>query len=323
MNEIEYFLNKYKLTNSEKEFYNYCCCRNKKYKKTEKPFETVSLLFSKMIPYQFQGIEDYSVSFDESATDLINEVFIDNVTDGTLIISSNSEHPNINFILDEFKKQNEVCKIISYNHIDISDELISKIQKAKNVFVYCIGTTCSSGYQIPNVIFKKIKDLCETYNKECIIALDSIQELFLSPRDYSIFDYIFGTGHVYAPDFNMGFCLSKKPHFNYYYDNIMDLHELIKIYLNRSELIRTFSDLIKNHFEYLVGSEYQLQSGASYLVSIGDSNGKLKAFMKETEKRSSNDMFNISFRCSDCLYKPEETLKRIKKLDKFFKIKGY
>lgn len=329
---IDYFLSKYGLTEKELSFYKAAYENNQYIECSMESIEqslsqplfkeeiSIDKLFLDLIPYQFSGIENYKIGFGQCATDLIKDVFKKHCSDDTLIITSNMEHPNVNKWLKEYKN---VYKIISTNHIMISDELISKIKSSKNIFVYCIGTTCSNGFIVPNSIFKKLKNLFETYNKEYIFALDTIQELFLTPRDYSMFDYIFGTGHVYAPDFNMGFCLSRQKQIGTLYENIFDLYKLIQIYLKRESFIRMFNQIIKDHFDYLVGTSIQIQSGSFHLISIGDTVGTLKPLIKENEITSSLGHYNISFRCSDCLYKPDETKKLIRNIDKLLSVMGF
>ena len=74
------------------------------------------------------------------------------------------------------------------------------------------------------------------------IVIDDVHGLFVSPRDYSIFDYVIGTAHALIRPYDMGLLISKdgkygEKNYNWFNDYMIRL----KIILKRMNKMRLFS----------------------------------------------------------------------------------
>lgn len=163
-------------------------------------FHTKEKYFS-LIPYN-SSIKDYHLTFDNTATDIISQLFKKYVHNNTLIITSDSEHPNVQHII---KQYNNVLKIKLYKN-NIDDVLGIDFQQYNNIFVYIIGTEISTGKFVQQYIFEQLKRYLP---ERTIFVLDACQELFFVERDYSLFDYVIGTSHSLLMQYNAGICISK------------------------------------------------------------------------------------------------------------------
>lgn len=151
--------------------------------------------------------EDYTIECYDRATTAIQGLLRENIDNDTLLVCTNKEHPALTSILHEFKNvyvMNYDTEIISENLVFIKNE----IKKYKKVVIYCIGTT-AEGFITPNYFLCQLKEFLENNNVEHLLILDDCQGMFFVPRDYSIFDHIIYTCHVYLRDFDMGIVLSK------------------------------------------------------------------------------------------------------------------
>jgi cysteine sulfinate desulfinase/cysteine desulfurase-like protein len=146
------------------------------------------------------------VSFDESATKIIDRLFTQYVNDDTLVITSSSEHPSVYNNLQKCKHVLKLFSVCGYNStVHLEDEM----KKFKNVFVYVIGLSSGDNFYCSNEWFSRLKSALLAMGKSHIFTIDAVQELFLLPRDYSMFDYVIGTAHAIIPSYDIGMVMSK------------------------------------------------------------------------------------------------------------------
>ena len=100
----------------------------------------------------------------------------------------------------------KLFSVCGYNSaVHLEDEM----KKFKNVFVYVIGLSSGDNFYCSNEWFSRLKSVLLAMGKPHIFTIDAVQELFLLPRDYSMFDYVIGTAHAIVPQYDVGMVLSK------------------------------------------------------------------------------------------------------------------
>lgn len=175
----------------------------------EEKFKILTEEFFKRMPFCNCRFDNKDLSFEISATTFIKYLFNTYVDDNTLVITSDSEHPNV-------KKERDLCKnVLILNHYsDIRaykfSRILSEAKKYKKVFVYVIGTRNDTGEITPQSFFEQLKEQFLKNRIEHKIILDDVQGMFMIPRDYRIFDYVIGTAHAICNGFDMGILISNK-----------------------------------------------------------------------------------------------------------------
>ena len=153
----------------------------------------------------------WHLNFSTCCSNFIRELFNKHVDNDTLVISSDCEHPTVKECLSKCKNT-----LILGQHQDIRtfnlNKIYTEIVKYKKVFVYIIGMRNDTGEITPQSFMETLKNMLEAENKEHIIVLDDVQGMFFIPRDYTMYDYVLGTGHVAVPNFDMGIMISKEPY---------------------------------------------------------------------------------------------------------------
>lgn len=280
-----------------------------------------------LLPYN--NLTDYYFSFDTCATNIIKSLFDKYTDEETLILSTYSEHPNVNNILDSEKNVNKIIKPLNFKNyyegmFTLSQaDLTNLIKRYKKVFVYCIGTSCGLGVVNNNYLFKKIKSICKSLNKECILVLDAVQELFLLFRDYSLFDYVIGTAHALIPDYNIGVCLSKTKNEFKFFSNIEDFYKLLSCLLKRKTYLTNFTTLLQDYYDYLYSSDIDIHANVNHLFALGNSEGTLIPLISKSSIDKMYGYFLIEFRACHSIFKSLDTIKKIKEADAFFKNLGF
>ena len=211
-------------------------------------------LFDKMPCCNLTTRDFWTITCDNCASNLINKLFFTYVDNDTLVIISNAEHEttvnNFNkckngLILDHSKD------IRGYNY----DKVINEAKKYKKVFFYCIGTQISTGEISPQTFFVELKSKFNENKIPVIMVLDAVQEMFLEPRDYSIFDYIIGTGHAICWNYDLGLLIHKvgMPVHGFIDDeHLREYSQILRVILSRKEKINMFTRCIHEYFSYLL-----------------------------------------------------------------------
>ena len=151
---------------------------------------------------------NYNVHFDTCATNIIDCLFNQYVDDDTLVITTMSEHPSV-------KKNLEKCKNVLYmccNGKVIKEfyKQSEQIRKFKKVFVYSIALSVGDGQITYNDIIQDLKRDLDLMQIQSTFVLDAVQELFMLPRDYSLYDYVIGTAHAFVTQYDTGILFSRE-----------------------------------------------------------------------------------------------------------------
>lgn len=203
---------------------------------------------------------DYHITFSQRATDFINALFKKYVDDNTLVIYSSCEHENVDKAVSKCKN---TLEIFMDDIFTLSfDNYINKIKEFKKIFVYIIGTQITTGMITPQSFFVKLKAILNKNNIDNIFVIDDVHGMFLTPRDYTLFDYIIYTAHSLIRNFDMGLLVSKKEDFGIKALNWGNEYlEMLDIILKRKEKMRLFSQVMTNEFyEYVANGKFILNS---------------------------------------------------------------
>ena len=227
------------------------------------------IMFFKHILYSNISLDQYYVSYDSCATNIINKLFDTYVTENTLIITSFNEHPSVLNNLNKFNSNN----IVYINNISTIFNL--NFQQYSNIFIYICATPAYGTNIIPNSIIKKLQKKIYTYNNNIITVLDDVQGFFLYPRDYSIYDYIIGTAHAIIPNFNLGYVISKRNNkqiFNLYsaYYEIKFINALNSIFKYKHLLYQYSTILSQYYYELTTNKKFRLYNEVPFKFYIID-----------------------------------------------------
>lgn len=219
----------------------------------------------------------HKMLFCNCCSDFIRELFKIYVDDETLVISSDCEHPTVKDCLSKCKNT-----LILSQHNDIRAFKINKVKEAiknyKKVVVYIISVRNDTGEITPQTFMKLLKDTIK--DKEHIMILDAVQSMFLTPCDYSMYDYVLGTGHVIVPEFDMGMVICKKEDntlkHNFIYNWSTDYLVPLKIVLDRLEKLYTFRYVCNEYFSKYI-NEHNVSQACStpYVFYIQADHAKL------------------------------------------------
>ncbi len=269
-NIINWWNNLDPLTSEEKDLLSKCLChvKNDRLEKTKmvKDFESMGLLndvpltsseedFIKLTDEFFSRMPNCNcthlnkdLSFNSSCTAFINMLFDRLVDNDTLIITSDNEHPSLKKKIEEYPNKmilNHYTDIRQYN----IDKIIRESVKYKEVFVYIIGTRNDTGEITPQDFFIELKKAFIKNNIKHTIVLDDVQGMFVVPRDYSMFDYVLGTGHAMVNNYDLGIMISNS-YFGGYkaYNWGKDYLERLDILLKRQNKMNIFKQLLEQYY---------------------------------------------------------------------------
>jgi hypothetical protein len=118
------------------------------------------------------------------------------------------------------------------------------------------------------------------------MILDAVQEMFLQPRDYSIFDYIIGTGHAICWNYDLGFLIHKigsEVQGYHDYKHLSEYLDILNVILNRKDKINIFTRCIHEAFyDLLARPEFSIiDDNAPQLCSIRCKNIPFTEEMKD------------------------------------------
>lgn len=125
------------------------------------------------------------------------------------VISTKNEHSSVNRRLNDLEDKYLLDFPTEIEHLDLT-RVEQWLGNKTKIFVYIIGTQISSGTRTNQHLFIKLKALLASKGIQCVFVLDACQELFLVPRDLSIFDYIVYTCHSLLMYYNMGILITSK-----------------------------------------------------------------------------------------------------------------
>ena len=266
----------------------------------------------------------HDITFDDSASNLIDKLFKTYVDDNTLVVTSNHEHPSV-------VRNLEKCKNVFY--IDVFDKvktldvqkLSEYISRYNKVFVYIVGTHVMNGYDTNFRYFKIIKKLSK--NKKCIMVLDDVQAMFIKHKSYKMFDYIVGTGHALIPRHNIGILINKNcnPVLGYrkYFKGLRYIKQ-VEIILKDEKRLNSFNKIMKQYYKPFLkhNKKYKFfgSNKTGYLFHISKKNGKFsqqnRDYLYKNFKVDIDDLQAIRFRASVFITKPWLLQKSVEAVNK-------
>lgn len=206
-----------------------------------------------LLPIQ-NGLENCLFSFDLCATNIIDRLFKEYVTDETLVITSGSEHPSV---VNNLNKCKNVRVVVNSTGLE---SLNCNYTKYKNIFCYFIGLSVGDQHYMPNKIVKSLQQSIRQLGIPNVFILDDVQEMFLLPRDYSIYDYVIGTAHALIPKFNSGILIDLKGNnkSDSYVERGYTYYELLKILFEKKELLQHFGFIMNEYFRPFILTDKNL-----------------------------------------------------------------
>ena len=211
-------------------------------------WEDLTYKYKSLLP--FGHLDNYTLNTAASCTELIQKLFKKHVDDDTFVISSNYEHDSTRKCLENVKN-----KLILHYAEDITklnvDKVIKEFQKSncKRLFSYFVGTGLSTGEILPQIFFIKLKKALTDNNIEHILVLDDVHGMFITPRDYTIFDYILYTCHSWIKGYEMGMMWSKIDCGGIQnFDKTRDYLDKLSIVISRFDKIRQFKMVLSQFF---------------------------------------------------------------------------
>ena len=209
------------------------------------------------------------------ATQLIDQLFAYYVDDDTLVITTELEH---NAVKANLKKCKNVLAIktdqfnnILHNDYSIIKDLINESKKFKKCFVYIIGMQNAYMIATPNQFFEQLKQEFVHNNINHTLCIDAVQEFFLTPRDYTIFDYVIGTAHATVSNHNLGFLIRKNNIHSFCDPGLIDDLYLFLLQLDilfkRKNKLDSFKQVIAQYFEAHFNGRYIQLDSVDYAFS--------------------------------------------------------
>ena len=194
----------------------------------------------RMISDDEHFIQNYKVDLDpEGATELIERLFAHYVDNSDCcIITTNCEHQSVKTHWPKYT--NRHITIDKYEQLvsgdqRIVDELVELTVDYSTVFVYI--NTCQNALmmQVDNELLLKLKNTLQLQGKTVIMVADAVQELFLTRRDYSIFDYVVGTAHAMICNHNLGMLFRRSDRQSF--DSGVDLDGKLTLFVKQMNIL--------------------------------------------------------------------------------------
>ena len=277
----------------------------------DKNYEDMREKLFGLLPVQ-TGLENKHISFDSCATNIIDRIFSECVDDNTIVLTTGSEHPSV---VKNLNKCKNVFKFVNSKGLE---SLTIDFSKYKKAFIYTIALSVGDNQYTSNHLIENLCKVLKTKGIPYITVLDAVQELFLLPRDYSMFDYVIGTAHALIPKFNTGIVISNnKPYANYWPDNGYTYYELLKILLSKRAVLEQFNFVMREYF-----SKYLLMDNKLVVSNNGQYTFNLMDYRKRTYDLNEIDPSAIpseyspaTFRACPAAVFPGEFLHKLKNIE--------
>lgn len=196
----------------------------------------------------------------DCGSDFIRALFKRYADDDTFVLSSTCEHDTTRECLGNVEHKLELyMDIIRKMNID---DIMTEFKKSgcSKFMLYMVGTSISSGEIVPQEFFEKLKKELEDREIPHVLILDDVHGMFITPRDYTIFDYIIYTAHSLVCDYNMGMMISKienEPIGMYDWMGLDEYYTRLSIILQRKDKLRLFKQVLTQYFaDLLVDDEF-------------------------------------------------------------------
>ena len=208
--------------------------------------------FFYLMPFCNITSKTYRIEVADTGSYFIRELFKKYTsTDNTFVLSSTCEHDTTRECLSNVKNKLELyIKDIRSLNIDKIIEAY-KTSKCNFFMMYMVGTSISSGEIIPQTFFELLKKRLEDEHINHILILDDVHGMFMTPRDYRIFDYILYTAHSLVCDYNMGMLISRneyQPMGRFDWIGLERYYHRLQIILEKEPKLRLFKQILSQYF---------------------------------------------------------------------------
>lgn len=213
--------------------------------------------FFNMMPFCNISSETHKIEVSENARDMISHLFQRYVDDDTLVIYSNCEHGCVEENVSRCKNSLQIFHDTEIQNINLN-RILDRARNYKKAFVYVIGTQISNGQITPQIFYTRLKEGLVSAGIECIMVCDDVHGMFITPRDYSYFDYIIGTAHALVIDFDMGILITKNesPTIGKQYTNWLEEYiKSVSIVLSRRTKLDIFYKVMVSALEHYTTKE--------------------------------------------------------------------
>lgn len=273
-----------------------------------------------MLP--FNSFTHKELSVDACATNIINKLFDKYVDDDTLVITTGSEHHSVK---NNFKKCKNLIHFVCRGEIRKDIDIIKEIKPFKKVFIYMIALSVGDTHYLNNCIIEWLQQILKENNKQFVTVLDAVQELFLLPRDYSIYDYVVGTSHALIPNYDMGMLFGKSD-FSYKAGNwLKDFNDCMSILLRNRDKLYQLNVIMRQHFAKFTTFDKDLidSSRAPYVYNLCDYKKRLEGLNDVDYEHGAivpGDYTPVTFRACPFLAHQEKFIDRIQQIDNILEI---
>ena len=183
-----------------------------------------------------------------------------------------------------------------------------------------IALSVGDPHYLNNCIVEQLQNILSESNKQFVTVLDAVQELFLLPRDYSIYDYVVGTSHALIPNYDMGMLFGKEE-LSYKAGNwLKDFNDCMEILLRNRDKLYQLNVVMRQHFAKYTCFDKDLidSSRAPYVYNLCDYKKRLDGLNDVDYERGAvapGDYTPVTFRACPFLAHQEKFLDRIQTID--------
>ena len=270
----------------------------------------------KLIPYN--SFKNPLLSVDTRATLLIQKLFNKYVDDDTLVITTGSEHGSVRQELSKCKNViAPICRGVLRQDVDLELEC----KHFKKAFIYMIALSVGDDHYLYNCDVKHIQEILRNNNVEFVTVLDAVQECFLLPRDFSIYDFVIGTAHALIPEYNMGMLFgTDKMSCDYAGNWISDFTNKLKMLFENKSLLYMFNNVMSQTLSDVTRSDNSLRdtSRASFFYNLADYKKRfdgLNEIEVENGSVAPTDYTPVTFRALPFLLQQKKFFDKLKTID--------
>lgn len=207
-------------------------------------WKRISDTYKALLPYGH--LDQFRLEVGESGSFFIRDIFSRYIDDDTFVVTSRHEHETVKDCLKAVKHKLELVyeDIILLDINSIYDAYVKS--GCKKFALYMVGTLIATGEIIPQEFFERLKKKIP----DGLYIIDDVHGMFITPRDYSMFDAVIYTCHSWVSSFNMGLIWSRLPDKIGYRskENTVLYLDLIKVIIEKFDKVRLFKTVLIEFF---------------------------------------------------------------------------
>lgn len=262
------------------------------------------------------NFKNREVSLWYNATGLINNLFDRYVDNDTVVITTGSEHGSVRNALQ--KCQNVLYPIVHGKIVDLSC-VENAAKHFKKAFIYTIALSVGDEHYLCNDDVMLIQNILKENGVEFVSVLDAVQEMFLLPRDYSIYDYVVNTAHALLPNYNLGMVFGTYKLGFRSGSALSQYCDLLEILFTEKDKYYLLNNIMRQHFAKYVKGDKDLKdtSQAPFVYNLVDYKKRFAGMNDiEVEKGAREpDYTPVTFRACQFLIQQDKFLDKIRAMD--------